>query len=128
MKNKNFKNSFFISAAVFSYAFYMLRESETIFFGLVFVSIQIILFLICAMMILLRLVNVIKNKNSRIYFLIAVFQILLALTDVILMLTKKDMTRFSLLIFLGINIFLGTCIFADIYNDPAVKNASGKEG
>ena len=104
---------------VFAYAFYMLRESETIFLGLVFISIQIILFLICTMMILLRLVNVFKNKNSWVYFLAGIFQIFLALTDVILMLAKKDLTRVSLLIFLGINLFLGTCIFADIYNEPA---------
>ena len=97
----------------------MLRESETIFLVLVFVFIQIILFLVCVLMILLRLVNLIKNKNSRAYYLAGIFQIFLALTDVILMLAKKDLTRVSLLIFLGINLFLGTCIFADIYNEPA---------
>jgi hypothetical protein len=119
VKKRNFKNSFFISALVFAYAFFMLRESETIFLVLVFVFIQIILFLVCVLMILLRLVNLIKNKNSRAYYLAGIFQIFLALTDVILMLAKKDLTRVSLLIFLGINLFLGTCIFADIYNEPA---------
>jgi hypothetical protein len=122
VKKRNFKNSFFISTLVFGYAFYMLRESETIFFGIVFVFTQIILFLVSTIMILLRLVNFFKNKNSRAYYLAGIFQIFLALTDVILMLAKKDLTRVSLLIFLGINLFLGTCIFADIYNEPADRD------
>jgi hypothetical protein len=120
VKNRNFKDVFFVSAAVFAYAFYVLRESETVFLGLVFVFTQVILFLVCILMILLRLVNLMKNKNSRVYFLAGILQIFMALTDLILMLTKKDMTRFSLLIFLGINLFLGTCIFADIYSENRV--------
>jgi hypothetical protein len=115
LSKKNLSGSVFISGLIFLWAFLMM--SDHVLMVLVFIFAQVIMNMAAFFMILFRLIRIVKNKSSFIYCLTGIFQIFLAVMD-ILLLFNRSLIKQSLLIFLGINLFLGTCIFADIYNKP----------
>lgn len=117
MKNKNFPGAVFITGIVFVIAFYNLRDEGL--FAIVFVFTQLFAGLVAVLLILGRLIRLMKNRRSFFYFLTGTFQVALVIMDILLVF-DHNMTRRSLLFFTGLNAFLGTCIFADIYNDNRV--------
>jgi hypothetical protein len=64
----------------------------------------------------MRVTRVLRDANNWIYWLTGTFQNLLVVTDIILFFVKRDVTKISLVIFIGLNLMLGLIISIDINN------------
>jgi hypothetical protein len=113
------KGSVFIVAISYAWALALLRGRDDTAWTLAFVFSQILLTGIAGLLILLRLIKLFKKKRSRIYYLTGMFQVSLVITDVLLLIMNKNITRTSLLIFFVVNGLSGTRILTDIYKKPS---------
>jgi hypothetical protein len=115
IKYTGFKKAVFVASMLFLFALIFLKGQGIEFLMLALVTVQFMIVPASALLIILRLMGLMKNIGW-IYCFLGIFQICLALTDIILLVTHQDLEKNSMLAFFSLNIFLGSCILMDLHS------------